>query len=237
MTGPGEAATTRTSTPKSLSFFSIMREVISSESAVTVSMRPPAVSSRSICGSLVSAMSLNSGFCFSLMMRSDLGTSITGASMTSGIGAWGGRGCGGASSSPVSSRSGGCTGWWRTTSTSRSCARSLAACWPSTWSRCASRWASRRSLSRSPTEPMRSATSSHEKRSAMAMPVTSIAIHSTPEPLNPSHLVLSGPSTRPRMPPACSPAMAGSTRYRRVHSSAQLADSSRATPSQKRQRG
>jgi hypothetical protein len=35
ITGPGEAATTRTSTPKSFSFFSISRDVISSDSLVT----------------------------------------------------------------------------------------------------------------------------------------------------------------------------------------------------------
>jgi len=62
ITGPGEAATTRTSTPKSFSFFSISREVISSVSGVTVSMRPGAASSRSTCGSLVSDSSVKSGF-------------------------------------------------------------------------------------------------------------------------------------------------------------------------------
>ncbi len=37
MTGPGKASTTQTSTPKSLSFFSISRLVISSISGDTVS--------------------------------------------------------------------------------------------------------------------------------------------------------------------------------------------------------
>ena len=84
ITGPGEAATTRTSTPKSLSFFSISRRVISSESGVTLSRRPGAASSRSTCGSLASLNSLNSGCCRSLATRSDLGTSATGFSMTMG---------------------------------------------------------------------------------------------------------------------------------------------------------
>ncbi len=50
------------STPKSFSFFSIMREVISSVSGVTLSLRPGAASSKSTCGSRVSASSTNSGF-------------------------------------------------------------------------------------------------------------------------------------------------------------------------------
>jgi hypothetical protein len=44
-----------------LSFFSINRLVISSDSEVTVSMRVAGGSSRSICGNLVSASSWNSG--------------------------------------------------------------------------------------------------------------------------------------------------------------------------------
>ncbi len=85
ITGPGEAATTRTSTPKSLSFFSIRRLVISSDSGVTESTRTAgAASSRSTCGSLVSASSANSGFWRSRATRSDFGTSITAGSMTSG---------------------------------------------------------------------------------------------------------------------------------------------------------
>ena len=52
---------------------------------------------------------------------------------------------------------------------------------------------------------MRSAQSSHEKRKAMEAPATIIAIQNTPEPLKPSHLLLSAPMPRPMMPPACSP--------------------------------
>jgi len=183
MTGPGEAATTRTSTPKSLSFFSISREVISSDSGVTVSMRPAAVSSRSSWGSLLSPMSANRGFCFSLTTRSDLGTSTTGCSMIRGMGS-AGSSC-------------------RTSSTTRS--RSMAACSPMRMSWAASRLASRRSRKPSSCSPMRSASSSHEKPNARATPVTSKAIQSTPEPLKPSQCMPACPRPSPRMPPACSP--------------------------------
>ena len=92
ITGPGDAATTRTSTPKSRSFFSISRDVISSDSGVTLdSTRPGAASSKSTCGSLVSLSSANSGFCRSFAMRVDFGTSARVGSMT--IGAWSSATC------------------------------------------------------------------------------------------------------------------------------------------------
>ncbi len=62
ITGPGAAATTRTSTPKSLSFFSIRRLVISSVWLSTPAWCTGALSSRSTCGSLLSGSSVNSGF-------------------------------------------------------------------------------------------------------------------------------------------------------------------------------
>ncbi len=75
MTGPGYAASTFTSTPKSDSFFSIRREVNSSVSGLIPS-RSPGGSSRSVSGgSGVSGRSSNSGTCFSLLTRSDFGIS------------------------------------------------------------------------------------------------------------------------------------------------------------------
>ncbi len=84
--------------------------------------------------------------------------------------------------------------------------------------------------------PMASASASHEKPNASAMPTTSAAIHSTPEPAKPSQCVDSGPSVNPSTPPAW-PGSRGSHWYRRVHSSAQLAAISSARPTQKAARG
>ena len=84
MTGPGAAATTRTSTPKSFRRFSIMRLVISSVSGATPSCRKVRLSSKSTCGNLLSGNSLNKGFWRSFTTRSLRGTAVTGASMTMG---------------------------------------------------------------------------------------------------------------------------------------------------------
>jgi len=171
ITGPGEAATTRTSTPKSLSFFSISREVISRVSGDTLSVRPGAASSRSTCGSLVSASSVNSGFWRSLTTRVLFGTSISGASIT--IGRW--SSC-------------------RRCSTSTMTSRSRSAFSPTRTSSARSMRSTRFSRSESTQPPMRSASRSHEKRNASAMPATNAAIHSTPEPAKPNRLWLAAPS-------------------------------------------
>ena len=172
ITGPGSAATTRTSTPKSFSFFSIIREVISSVSDATDSTRPGAASSRSTCGSLVSASSLKSGFWRSLTTRALFGTSSTGASIT--IGRW-------------SSCS------WCSTSTSSSRSRSARS--PRRMSSARSMRSTRRVRSDSMLSPIRSARRSHEKRSDSEMPATSAAIQNTPEPAKPSSFMLVVPST------------------------------------------
>ena len=95
ITGPGDAATTRTSTPKSFSFFSIMRLVISRVSGETVSCLATAPSSKSTCGKRESTMSLNKGFCRSLATLALLGISTFSGSITTAMG-----GC-----SSISSRS------------------------------------------------------------------------------------------------------------------------------------
>jgi len=171
MTGPGAAATTRTSTPKSPSFFSIMRLVISSDSGVTVgSERAGAASSRSTCGSLLSCSSTNSGFWRSRCTRLDSTTCTISGSITMGA-------C--------------CTSSMRTSSTC--CSRSRSAISPMRSSSARSRATARCSRRPSIQPPMPSASRTHEKRSAPDMPSTSSAIHSTPEPTKPSQCIDSGP--------------------------------------------
>ena len=75
ITGPGYAASTFTTTPKSASLRSISREVNSSVSALTCSCADGASSSSASGGRGESGMSWNSGFCFSLTTRSERGTS------------------------------------------------------------------------------------------------------------------------------------------------------------------
>ncbi len=84
---------------------------------------------------------------------------------------------------------------------------------------------------------MRSATPSHENRSASDAPSTSAAIQATPEPANPSQRIENGPSSAPNTPPAWPPGNWPSNRYSRVHSSAQLAAINSSSPSQKAERG
>jgi hypothetical protein len=214
ITGPGSAATTCTSTPKSLSFFSISRLVISSDSGVTDSWAAGAASSRWTWGSLVSASSTNSGGCCSLASRlAALGTSSTGGSMTIG-------GCSGGA-------------WPGSGST---CSRSRSSCSPMRRSSARSTRAWRRLRQPSMAAPRASARRSHEKRSASALPTTSIAIHSTPEPAKPSQVIDQGPSVTPSTPPAW-PGSAVSHWYRRDHSSAALATISSTRPTATLPRG
>jgi hypothetical protein len=183
MTGPGAAATTRTSTPKSPSFFSIMRLVISSDSGVTVcSMRVGAASRRSTCGSLLSCSSTNSGFWRSRCTRLDSTTCTISGSITIGA-------CS-TSSMRISSA---CS------------SRSRSAISPMRSSSARSRATARCSRRPSIQPPMPSARCTHEKRNAPAMPSTSAAIHNTPEPRKPRCCIDSGPSRKPSTPPEWPP--------------------------------
>ena len=97
--------------------------------------------------------------------------------------------------------------------------------------------AARRAATRS-RAPMRSATRSHEKRERQRRRRrTSAAIHSTPEPAKPSQLHGSAaPSSVAEHAAGVAAGSRASHRYRRVHSSAALAASSSARPSQNSQR-
>ncbi len=81
MTGPGDAATTRTETPKSLSFFSIRRDVNSRVSAPMGSFGVLPWSSKSRGGRPDVGISWNKGFCLSRCTRCDWGTCTSGGSM------------------------------------------------------------------------------------------------------------------------------------------------------------
>jgi hypothetical protein len=172
ITGPGWASTTRTSTPKSLSFFSIIRLVISSVSDDTVSWRAWGPSSKSTCGSLESGSSVNSGFWRSLATRSLFGTSTSTGSINTGV------------------------GWCSSISTRSSCStssRSRAARAPAARSSAISRFSRRDSTRPSIQAPTCSATWVHEKRNTSAAPNTVSAIQTRPEPVKPSHCTLVGP--------------------------------------------
>jgi len=167
MTGPGAAATTRTSTPKSLSFFSISREVISRVSGATVSCRSKAPSSRLTCGSLESGISVNSGFCRSLATRSLFGISSSAGSMNTGTGR-----C-----ALISTRS----------SISIS-SRSRAAFLPMSRSAAISRLSRREVMKLSRKAPSASATRAHENLKTLETAITPSAMKTKPEPAKPSHL-------------------------------------------------
>ncbi len=206
------AATTRTSTPKSLSFFSIMRLVISSVSGDTLSRCCCAASSKSTCGSRLSGRSVNKGFCRSFTTRVLCGTSTsTGSMICTGTG-W----CASMSvRSPVTTAS-------RARAARRPSARSIAT------SRRARRDCSKASMR----APSPSAKGPQEKRSTHAAPSTTSTIPKRPDPVKPSQRMASGPITWPTTPPA-SPGRSGSKRYKRVHSSMQLAAINKARPPQK----
>ena len=169
------AATTRTSTPKSLSFFSIMRLVISSVSGDTLSRCCCAGSSKSTCGSRLSGRSVNKGFCRSFTTRVLCGTSTsTGSMIWIGIG-W----CVSMSvRSPLTTFS-----------------RARAARRPSAKSIATSRRARVDCKSVSMRAPRPSATRLQEKRNTSAEPSTTSTMPTRPEPVNPSQRMARGPST------------------------------------------
>ena len=173
MTGPGAAATTRTSTPKSLSFFSIRRDVISSVSGATPSCFDGAPSSKSTCGSLESGMSLKRGFCLSLMTRSLLGISTNVGSIKTGTG-W----C-----SSISMRS-----------SINMSSRSLAAFLPTARSSAISRFSRRDSIRLLIHSPSRWAVWAQEKLNTLDAAITPIAIKTKPDPEKPSHLTPARPT-------------------------------------------
>ena len=84
-TGPGYAATTLTSTPKSFSFFSIRRDVNSSVSAEIASWVSEAGSSSEIGGKVESpGRSVKSGTWRSFSTRSDFSGFTTGGTIVTG---------------------------------------------------------------------------------------------------------------------------------------------------------
>ena len=168
------AATTRTSTPKSLSFFSMRRLVISSVSGATVSWRCSGLSSRFTMGNLLSGMSVNRGFWRSFTTRALCGTSVSTGSMM-------GTGPGWCSSLSVRS-------------SSTTTARSRAALRPTATSLATSRRAMRDCTRASMRAPKISATWPQEKRNTSAAPSTTSTMPNRPDPVNPSHFTLAGPT-------------------------------------------
>ena len=175
ITGPGWANTTRTSTPKSLSFFSIMRLVISSVSGATVSWRDSAPSSRSTCGRRLSGNSTNKGFCRSLAARSLRGVSTSTGSIMSG-------------------RVTGCAGPPCSASSDTSSSRSRVACWPIARSCATSRCSRRNSTCEYIQAPKRSASSAQEKPNTKDKPSSIKVMPSKAEPVAPNHCSPKGPS-------------------------------------------
>ena len=171
---------------------------------------PGAASSRSTCGSLVSASSLNSGFCRSLATRSDFGTSTTGGSITMRhvvldhlllvlhhvlaleLRLPAQRGC------PRPAR-----------------------CAPARRSRKASSQPPMRSASAQPGEAQRQRHAQHQRGDPH-----------TPEPAKPSQLLRQRAEHVAQHAAGVPPGSSASNRYRRVHSSAQLAAISSTRPTQ-----
>ena len=182
MTGPGAAATTRTSTPKSFNFFSISREVISSVSDATLSCRSKAVSSKLTCGSLefeADAVAATPGCTDAreawgriFTLRSALLNAAGGGLMMIGTG-W----C-----SSISIRS-----------SIRVSSRSLAAFLPTAKSTASSRFSRKEVMKLSIRVPSAKATRAQEKLKTLATAITPKAIKIKPEPAKPSHLTLKFP--------------------------------------------
>ena len=191
MTGPGWASTTRTSTPKSLSFFSIMRLVISRVSLETVSWRSKASSSSATWGSLLSGMSANKGFWRSLATRSLLGTATIRCGSTNTRGS----GCGTSGISATGSWPGppscgsGASSWCISSS------RSRRACWPISLSWANSRRSCKDCQRASSQAPMPSALRSQEKRNAQPQPSKPNPIASKADPAKPNACTALPPST------------------------------------------
>ncbi len=178
-TGPGYAATTLTSTPKSFSFFSIRREVNSSVSAEIVSCDVGAGSSSAIAGSVESpGRSVNSGCWRSFSARSDLAGVTTGGTIVTGS----------------------CSSM-RTRSSSTLPSRLTAAASPSLRSRSASRrsFASVNALMIA--SPTRSATDSHEKRKYSDSPIASAISSASVPPVKPSACATPRATVSPTTPP------------------------------------
>ena len=130
------------------------------------------------------------------------------------------------------------TGWCASMSVRSpitTCSRARAARRPSARSIATSRRARRDCSSASMRAPSPSARGPQEKRSTHAAPSTTSTMPRRPEPVKPSQRMASGPVTWPTTPPA-SPGSSASKRYRRVHSSVQLATSSSARAPQNRPR-
>ena len=166
MTGPGWASTTRTSTPKSLSFFSIMRLVISSVSTETVSWFSWASSSSATCGKLLSGISTNKGFCRSLATRW-----LGGKSSGLGLAISTGSTC----CSTISSRS-----------SLTISSRSRMACRPISRSWAISRFSRTPSQADSMRAPKCSQTPNHEKWNTHGIAIRHRANSKTPDPAKPS---------------------------------------------------
>jgi hypothetical protein len=156
---------------------------MSSVSADTVSWRACAPSSRSTCGSLLSSISANSGFCRSLATRSLRGTSSTTGSTTTGA-TW----CSFDLDALLGHH---LLALARGALPERDVLHHLALLAAATRARHTGRL------------PMRSASRPQEKRNASAQPATPSMIASRPEPVKPSQRTASGPSIAPSTPPLC----------------------------------
>ena len=170
-----------------------MRLVISSVSLDTVSWRSKASSSKATCGSLLSGMSANKGFCRSLATRVLLGTSTircvsTGARGSANtVGAIRGAMSGAASMGGPS----GC----------KDTSRSRKACWPISRSCAKARRSWKDSQRASSQLPIASALCNQEKRKAQEQPSRPAPMASRPEPTKPSAPTAWVPKIKPKTPP------------------------------------
>ena len=178
-TGPGYAATTLTSTPKSLSFFSISREVNSSVSAEMVSCAAGAGSSSEMGGNVESpGRSVKSGTCRSFSTRSDLAGVTTGGTIMTGS-------CSSIRTRPFSTLP----------------SRFTAAASPSLRSRPASRRSFAKVTAEMIDSPTFSDTDSHEKRKYSDKPMASTISSASVPPVNPSACDTPRATASPTTPP------------------------------------
>ena len=179
MTGPGCAATTFASTLKSINLRSIRRDVNSSVSLVGRSMLASGGSSKAIGGSGESGRSENSGACFSFLIRSDCGISVTVGSIR--IGGW--------------------SSIMRFISTTFS-SRSTTAWSPASRSRLASILPLTRKYSHSTPAPAFSASLIHERPLKTLKAPAQMASNSTVPPRNPKLVSTTADKMSPITPPA-----------------------------------